>query len=308
MRNKIIISLLCLFGLSFSVQAQNLKERLAAWGETPMTCWSYYYEKGKPAVAMISNKKALRLNKWENPYTWNAEIYDKELVPLLAKEPKKIIHEYYAKASEQGHPPALFRGSNMPGEPDDFIYFGEPGSLPGTLVLVGEYLYQLKAFQSAEKFKIEFVYTKGKIGEVQLGKMAKMFKKIENVDHYAILKEYFAQEQKVLAQKQSAWESQHAAYMGEYLLSEEKINKKNADGRKAMWEKMVGKAVRVINNKPINITIAIGKGSSGTREIKPGESDAFECNLADLYLVSPSGAKTFLLTPRDHCGTKYNVN
>ena len=290
---KPILLVMAFFAANVIV-AQDQKTLFKEWGNSDLICLH--------GCADVYGIYRIKLEDMDDPYLWTIRI-EREI-----KETDEIIGgNYYARPTEQPHPTQLFSGSVFD---KDFKYYLSFNSLgfERRIIVVGEYIYEMDKEGSKGKWNIDKVYTKGRLKPLQIGKTLKLSKKFGDLeDHYQSIQEYLDKENPILKQKTPAYNQQHAAYLNTFREEELKAKGDREESLRIAWEARVGSAVRVVNNKPYNITIAVGSNSSG-RTVKPGDTETFACDLADLYLVNPSGKKTFLLKPRNYCGKKYTLN
>ena len=287
---KQIIKLLLLvvaFCVTYTIGAQDQKTLFEEWGSTDLMCLY---------GGAVEDGYAIELKDMDDPYLWNVTLKNKYLEGST----------YYAPPTEQPHPTQLFLGTVFD---KDFKYYRSYNSLgiERRLLIVGDFLYKMQKEGSKGKWKVDKVFVKGKFKILKIGKVMKRSKEVENTDHDQLIQAYLDKENILLKQKTPAYNQQNAAFLSTFREEELKAKGDREESLKQAWEARVGSAVRVVNNKPYNITIAVGSNSSG-RTVKPGDTETFACDLADLYLVNPSGKKTFLLKPRSYCGKKYTLN
>lgn len=294
-------NILIIAALTFltNVYAQDQKALFQEWGDTQLSSYNYESRRGEPVKLSITPPGqgwiySISLKDMEDPYLWYVQIgsqYDEI--------------NFYARPTEQPHPTELYSGSVFD---EKFKYYRKYNDLgyETKALIVGDFLYKLKKEGSKGKWNIDQVFAKGRYKMLQLKKIKALYNKILNTDHYKNIDEYLAKERAVLKSKTASYNAANQEYINTFNKEAGWAKDDREFSLQEAYRQQAGEVVRLHNSKPYNIKVAVGKNASGTT-LKSGEMRRYECNLADLYLVSPSGSKSFLLKPKDYCGKQYHV-
>lgn len=303
--NKLIktTAIILLGVLSIQLNAQDQKTLFTQWGNTKLAKYKVLGDKGsvdfsKDQLPKYGSNSISIINQ-DDKYMWAVRFTEH----FSSKDRNS---DFYIKPDQQAHPTFLMRGSVVLDKLKYHRSFESYGSKKNRLLIVGDYMYELKHLSKAKRWKIENLYLNRK---VKLMEHFKLVKKLKAMDHYKLVEDYLAKEAKVLAQKTPAFKKNNAEYYSALAGEDSKVNDRIKESRKILYEQRVGKVVRVVNQT--GGTIWVGTKGGAAHKVKNGDTYRFECNLADIYRYGVNGDKSnakFLFKPKNKCGKKYVIN
>ena len=292
MKTKLGILLGVLLLTTFTLQAQNQREKFKEWGNVELT------ELTGVEVGPATVKYQLTLNNWEDPYMWNAEFNNRK---------------FYAVPEQQAHPTFLTNGTDWGDE--EMKYFLNFTSQGGgyynkSILIIGDLLYFIEELQD-HSWKVEEIYTKEAFKGVKgMLKLDKKRKELAKIDHDKIVNDYLKKEKEVLDTKTPAYKEKHKDYFERFKLEKGWANSDIEKSYEILHDQRVKNVVRIKNNKSTTVYIGFkGAGSVPNDEIKPGSEVTVECNLADIWLLTGENGTPVkvLFTPSEWCGKKFMI-